>query len=84
MRRGLLVVIEGTDGSGKATQTKLLVDRLKKDSYIVRTYDFPQYGKKSAELVKKYLRGEFGTAKEVGPRLGSFFMHGIEKQPLRK
>ncbi len=42
-RRGKLIVIDGTDGSGKATQTKLLVKRLKEKGIRVRTLDFPQY-----------------------------------------
>ncbi|MFZ1736088.1 MAG: thymidylate kinase [Candidatus Moraniibacteriota bacterium] len=43
-KSGKLIVIDGTDGSGKATQTKLLVKRLKKQNGIqVRTLDFPQY-----------------------------------------
>lgn len=43
MKKGKLIVIDGTDGSGKATQTKLLVERLKKDGLKVATIDFPQY-----------------------------------------
>lgn len=43
MQKGKLIVIDGTDGSGKATQTKLLVQRLKKEKTKVATIDFPQY-----------------------------------------
>lgn len=43
MKKGKLIVIDGTDGSGKATQTKLLVERLKKEKIKVATIDFPQY-----------------------------------------
>ena len=39
-KRGKLIVIEGTDGSGKATQTKLLIKRLKEQGIKVRTIDF--------------------------------------------
>ena len=42
-KRGRLIVIDGSDGSGKATQTKLLVQQLKKKGVRVRTLDFPQY-----------------------------------------
>ncbi len=42
-KKGKLIVIDGTDGSGKATQTKLLVKRLKESGIRVRTLDFPQY-----------------------------------------
>lgn len=42
-RRGKLIVIDGTDGSGKATQTSLLVRHLKRDGYKVKVADFPDY-----------------------------------------
>ncbi|MBI5134528.1 MAG: thymidylate kinase [Candidatus Taylorbacteria bacterium] len=73
MKKGAFIVIDGTDGSGKGTQTKLLVDRLRKEGREVMELDFPQYGKPSAVFVEKYLRGEYGTADEVGPYRGSLF-----------
>ena len=42
-KRGKLIVIDGTDGSGKATQTGLLIRRLRKDGYPVKVVDFPDY-----------------------------------------
>lgn len=42
-RRGKLIVIDGTDGSGKATQTNLLIKHLKKDKKRVKVIDFPEY-----------------------------------------
>ncbi len=71
--KGKLIVIEGTDGSGKATQTNLLVERLKKEGKNVEVFDFPQYGNWSAVFIEKYLRGEFGSAKEVNPHTASLF-----------
>jgi dTMP kinase len=44
-RRGKLIVIDGTDGSGKATQVKLLRTRLTKEGYTVKLLDFPEYYK---------------------------------------
>lgn len=70
---GKLIAIEGTDGSGKATQTKLLVDRLKQNNVSVTTLAFPQYGKKSAGLVEEYLNGKYGTPENVGPFTTSLF-----------
>lgn len=64
---GKLIVIDGTDGSGKKTQTELLVHRLKSEGYQVEKIDFPQYGKKSAGPTEEYLSGNFGTAAEVSP-----------------
>jgi dTMP kinase len=42
-KRGKLIVIDGTDGSGKATQIDLLVKRLKKEKRKVKVIDFPEY-----------------------------------------
>jgi len=71
--KGKFIVIDGTDGSGKATQTTLLIERLKKEGYDVEVADFPQYGQKSAALVEEYLNGKFGDAKAVGPYRASMF-----------
>ena len=71
--KGKFIVIAGTDGSGKATQIKILVMRLKDKGYEVEIADFPQYGKKSAALVEEYLNGKFGPAEEVGPYRASIF-----------
>jgi dTMP kinase len=71
--KGKLIVIDGTDGSGKATQTELLVERLKKEGFSVATFDFPRYGERSAVLVEDYLNGKYGTADEVGPYRASIF-----------
>ncbi|MGM5488025.1 MAG: dTMP kinase [Nanobdellota archaeon] len=68
-----LYVIEGTDGSGKETQTKRLRERFEREGYMVESIDFPQYGKKSAGLVEEYLNGNYGTAQEVGPYRASIF-----------
>lgn len=70
---GSFIVIEGTDGSGKGTQFKKLVERLKAEGHDVATFDFPQYDSPSSYFVKEYLNGNYGTAEEVGPYTGSLF-----------
>lgn len=70
---GAFIVIDGTDGSGKATQSRLLVERLKNEGFEVVTFSFPQYSTKSAGPTEEYLAGKYGTAEEVGPYRGSFF-----------
>lgn len=65
MARGKLIVIDGVDGSGKATQTQLLVERMRQEGLAVETVSFPQYGSKSASPVEEYLSGKYGSAEEV-------------------
>lgn len=56
---GILIAIEGVDGSGKQTQADLLTERLKAMGYPVKEIRFPDYTAKSSVLVKMYLLGEF-------------------------
>ena len=58
---GKLFVIEGVDGSGKATQTDLLYQALQNEGKTVRKISFPNYDSPSSSLIKMYLNGEFGT-----------------------
>ena len=58
---GKLIVIEGTDGSGKSTQFKLLTSRLEAEKKNFQKLVFPQYSEPSSALIRMYLGGEFGT-----------------------
>ena len=58
---GKLIVIEGTDGSGKSTQFKLLTQRLSDEGREFQKLVFPQYAEPSSALIRMYLGGEFGT-----------------------
>ena len=58
---GKLIVIEGTDGSGKSTQFKRLTEHLQKDAKEFRTLVFPRYDQPSSALIRMYLGGEFGS-----------------------
>ena len=60
MSKGKLIVLEGLDGSGKATQAKLLEAHLKEQGFSVREITFPNYESDSSALVKMYLAGQFG------------------------
>lgn len=72
--KGKLIVIEGGDGSGKATQTKLLQHHLQHDGHRVQSISFPDYDSDSSALVKMYLRGDFGSdADAVNPYAASAF-----------
>lgn len=73
MPKGKLIVIDGTDGSGKATQTAMLARRLKREGRTVRTISFPRHGHPSGWFCDQYLAGKFGPADVVGPYRGSMF-----------
>ncbi len=70
---GKLVVIDGTDGSGKGTQSRMLIERLVREGKQVKLSDFPQYGSTSAYFVEKYLRGEYGALETIGAKKASLF-----------
>lgn len=59
---GKLFVIEGPDGSGKETQTRLLLNRLQEEGYEkVIHVAFPNYDSFSSTLLKKYLEGYYAN-----------------------
>lgn len=59
---GKLIVIEGTDGSGKSTQFRLLTGRLEAEQVKFQKLVFPQYSEPSSALIRMYLGGEFGKS----------------------
>ncbi len=71
---GKLVIIEGTDATGKTTQFRMLSDLLTKMHKSFHTIQFPRYDKPSSALVNMYLNGEFGDdPKLVNPYAASLF-----------
>lgn len=74
MGKGFMVVIEGTDGSGKHTQTSKIYERFLSEGKKVLMIEYPRYDSNSSALVKMYLGGEFGeNAKEISPYIASSF-----------
>ena len=64
------IAIEGIDGTGKATQFKLLTKYLRDElGKTVLELDFPRYGQVSARYVGRYLDGEYG--RDVAPDLAA-------------
>lgn len=73
MNKGKLVVLEGSDGSGKATQLSLLVDYFKHSHAPYATLDFPQYYKTFfGKWIGRFLKGEFGGVEDLPPYLLMF------------
>lgn len=71
-QRGTLIVIDGIDGSGKATQAALLAKALKKKKVPVRTIDFPRYEDNHfGKLVGECLRGDHGDFVALDPKIAS-------------
>ena len=73
--KGRLIVIEGSDGSGKATQSRALVRRLRVQNIPAERIAFPGYRRSFfGRMAGEYLRGEFGAAAD--PRLISLLYAG--------
>jgi dTMP kinase len=63
-----LIVLEGTDGSGKSTQVELVKKYLEDKSLKYKFYHFPMYGHNEfSDVIAKFLRGEFGGIDDVDP-----------------
>ena len=74
MRKGTLIVIEGTDGVGKSTQFARLCRRAEEEGIPFRQLVFPQYQEASSALIRMYLAGEFGKKPgDVNPYAASAF-----------
>ena len=71
---GKLIVLEGLDGSGKATQAQRLFDALRAEGREARLISFPNYKSDSSALVRMYLAGNFGrSADDVNAYAASSF-----------
>ena len=69
MSKGKLIVIEGTDCSGKQTQTDLLVQNLRKLGYRAISFSFPNYASPTGKIIGSCYLGKTGE---------SYFSEGIE------
>lgn len=68
MTKGVLIVIDGIDGSGKTTQIGLLKKYLDLQGVPCETISFPQYGEnKFAKEIEDYLKGNLGSLDKVDP-----------------
>jgi len=72
--KGTIIVIEGIDSSGKATQVKMVYEELINEKYRAMRLEFPNYKSDSSTLIKMYLNGEFGEdPQSVNPYGASLF-----------
>jgi dTMP kinase len=59
----MIVTLEGIDASGKATQSKRLVQRLKENGVEAQRFDFPRYGSLSGQALLGILKREWFAAR---------------------
>lgn len=84
MVRGKIISIEGTDGSGKATQTMELVKNLRKKGIPCERISFPRYHTPTGRVISQTYLGKkrkseegdvawFGKADKVDPKIASLY-----------
>ncbi len=72
VKKGKFIVIDGTDGSGKATQVALLSERLKKEGYKIKNVDFPEYYKNFfGKFIGHCLSEQYYNFVKVHPKIAS-------------
>jgi len=81
--KGKLIVIDGTDSSGKNTQAKLLVKYLKKQNKKVAFISFPRYETYFGKLIKKYLAGGFGNPAKLAPEFCAL-LYALDRHDEKK
>jgi len=79
-KKGLFVVIEGSDGTGKKTQCDLLNKRLADEGFEVKLLDFPRYEERSSLPVQLYLNGDLGNLEDIDARAASLLFAFDRKQ----
>jgi dTMP kinase len=69
---GVLIALEGIDGSGKGTQARLLKESCESAGISCSIIGFPRYGQTPfSEAISEYLNGAYGGVSEVHPKLVS-------------
>ena len=72
MKKQLFIVIDGTDATGKKTQTALLVEACKAQGISVKTTDFPRYKNNVfGALIRECLDGKHGDFIRLDPKIAS-------------
>ena len=72
MKKGKFIVLDGNDGSGKATQSRLLADKLSAEGIAAITMDFPAYDRNYfGALLGECLAGKHGDFLHMDPKIAS-------------
>ncbi len=70
--KGKLIVIDGTDGSGKATQVARLKERMVEEGSQVESLDFPRYYDNFfGKFIGECLAGKHGQWAKLSPKIAS-------------
>ena len=84
MTHGMLIDVEGADGSGKTEQTKRLFERLKKEGHAASYFDFPQYeGSRIGKLIGELLAGKHGDFMSM-PAFVSALPYAVDRASARE
>jgi len=67
----MIIAIDGIDGTGKRTQSKMLEEYLLSNGYNVRLVSFPIYASFFGEMVSEYLNGNYGSLYSINPKLAA-------------
>ncbi len=81
--KGKIIVFEGLDSSGKATQAALLEEKLKEKNIKTKLYSFPRYNSFFGKLIAKYLKGEFGLKEEIPEEFVSL-LYSLDRYEIKK
>ena len=90
--KGKLITIEGTDCSGKETQTNLLIKKLREEGYRVQNFSFPNYNSPTGKIIGGPYLGKEGYdpcyfeegSSKVDPKVASLYYAADRKYNIDK
>ncbi len=83
MKKGQLIVFEGIDGAGKATQVKLLAQKLRKSGASVTVFSFPDYSRPVGMFIHDSLHNKFGEHRALSAYHSSF-LYAVDRAMARE